>query len=173
MSLGGVEWHRGARGIGPCAYAPERLIGDRAYDSDPLDERLRTERGIEMIARHRIEPEAPEDAGRPRPATCPTPLEDRAAVCLAAELPASSRRDPWAGADRRDRFTTIPARARHIRSMAGQVRSPVFAPSTRLSASNDKKWWMRARAPRRSERTGYLAHFGRVAWHSPGAARGP
>ena len=53
MSLGGVEWHRGACGIGPCAYAPERLIGDRAYDSDPLDERLRTERGIEMIARHR------------------------------------------------------------------------------------------------------------------------
>ncbi len=34
-------------------HAPERLIGDRAYDSDPLDERLRTERGIEMIARHR------------------------------------------------------------------------------------------------------------------------
>ena len=33
-------------------HAPERLIGDRAYDSDPLDERLRTERGIEMIARH-------------------------------------------------------------------------------------------------------------------------
>jgi transposase len=31
---------------------PRRLIGDRAYDSDPLDERLR-ERGIEMIAPHR------------------------------------------------------------------------------------------------------------------------
>ena len=31
---------------------PERLIGDRAYDSDPLDERLR-EQGIEMIAPHR------------------------------------------------------------------------------------------------------------------------
>ena len=45
-------------------------------------------------------------------------------------------------------------------------------PSTRLSASNDKKWWMRARAPRRSERTGYLAHFGRVAWHSPGRGAG-
>jgi transposase len=31
---------------------PERLIGDRAYDSDPLDERL-AEQGIEMIAPHR------------------------------------------------------------------------------------------------------------------------
>ena len=28
---------------------PERLIGDRAYDSDPLDEAL-AERGIEMIS---------------------------------------------------------------------------------------------------------------------------
>jgi transposase len=31
---------------------PERLIGDRAYDSDPLDERL-AEQGIELIAPHR------------------------------------------------------------------------------------------------------------------------
>lgn len=31
---------------------PERLLGDRAYDSDSLDERLRA-RGIEMIAPHR------------------------------------------------------------------------------------------------------------------------
>ena len=31
---------------------PERLIGDRAYDSDSLDEAL-AERGIEMIAPHR------------------------------------------------------------------------------------------------------------------------
>ena len=31
---------------------PQRLIGDRAYDSDPLDAALR-ERGIEMIAPHR------------------------------------------------------------------------------------------------------------------------
>jgi hypothetical protein len=31
---------------------PENLIGDRAYDSDPLDEELRRE-GIEMIAPHR------------------------------------------------------------------------------------------------------------------------
>lgn len=31
---------------------PERLVGDRAYDSDPLDAAL-AERGIEMIAPHR------------------------------------------------------------------------------------------------------------------------
>jgi transposase len=40
--------------------APQRLIGDRAYDSDPLDERLR-EQGIELIAPHR--------ANRSKPAT--------------------------------------------------------------------------------------------------------
>ena len=31
-------------------HAPERLIGDKAYDSDGLDQRLAKERGIEMIA---------------------------------------------------------------------------------------------------------------------------
>jgi transposase len=31
---------------------PERLVGDKAYDSDPLDETLK-EQGIEMIAPHR------------------------------------------------------------------------------------------------------------------------
>lgn len=30
---------------------PERLIGDRAYDSNPLDESLQTQ-GIEIIAPH-------------------------------------------------------------------------------------------------------------------------
>lgn len=33
--------------------APQRLIGDKAYDSDPLDERLRRERNIDLIAPHR------------------------------------------------------------------------------------------------------------------------
>ena len=31
---------------------PEKLIGDRAYDSDPLDERLKV-KGIELIAPHK------------------------------------------------------------------------------------------------------------------------
>jgi len=34
-------------------YAPDKLVGDKAYDSDPLDERLLKERGVEMIAPHR------------------------------------------------------------------------------------------------------------------------
>jgi transposase len=32
---------------------PEKLIGDRAYDSDKLDKRLVTERGVELIAPHK------------------------------------------------------------------------------------------------------------------------
>jgi transposase len=32
---------------------PEHLVGDKAYDSDPLDERLAEERGVEMIASHK------------------------------------------------------------------------------------------------------------------------
>jgi transposase len=39
---------------------PERLIGDRAYDSDPLDERLR-QQGIALIAPHK--------SNRKKPAT--------------------------------------------------------------------------------------------------------
>ena len=34
-------------------HAPDRLVGDRAYDSDPLDARLAQERGIELISPHR------------------------------------------------------------------------------------------------------------------------
>ena len=33
--------------------APDLLIGYKAYDSDPLDERLRSERGVELIAPHK------------------------------------------------------------------------------------------------------------------------
>jgi len=32
---------------------PDRLVGDKAYDSDDLDERLHNQKGIEMIAPHR------------------------------------------------------------------------------------------------------------------------
>jgi hypothetical protein len=34
-------------------YAPDKLIGDKAYDSDSLDQQLYQERGVEMIAPHR------------------------------------------------------------------------------------------------------------------------
>lgn len=33
---------------------PERLIGDKAYDSDSLDERLAIEYGVELISPHRF-----------------------------------------------------------------------------------------------------------------------
>jgi transposase len=39
---------------------PERLIGDRAYDSDPLDERLQ-QQGVQLIAPHK--------SNRKKPAT--------------------------------------------------------------------------------------------------------
>ena len=32
---------------------PEKIVGDRAYDSDQLDKRLAEERGVEMIAPHK------------------------------------------------------------------------------------------------------------------------
>ena len=40
---------------------PEKLMGDRAYDSDPLDHRLRQDYGLELIAPHK--------RNRSRPAT--------------------------------------------------------------------------------------------------------
>ncbi len=48
------------------APAPERLIGDRGYDSDPLDARLEREHGIELIAPHRVNRSKPATQdGRP------------------------------------------------------------------------------------------------------------
>lgn len=44
---------------------PERLIGDKAYESDALDERLLEERGIEMIAPHRSNRKQRTQDGRP------------------------------------------------------------------------------------------------------------
>ena len=44
---------------------PKRLIGDRGYDSDPLDERLQREHGVEMIAPHRKNKRKRTQDGRP------------------------------------------------------------------------------------------------------------
>ncbi len=71
------------------AAAPERLIGDRAYDSDGLDERLWEERGIELIARHRSNPQAPEDSGWPPASPDEASLAGRTALRVASELPAT------------------------------------------------------------------------------------
>ena len=44
------------------ANTPQRLIGDKAYDSDPLDATLQTQ-GIEMIAPHRANRRKPKTQG--------------------------------------------------------------------------------------------------------------
>src|SRR6267378_3870820 len=36
------------------AEAPERMIGDRAYDSDPLDQRIQERYGVQLIAPHKF-----------------------------------------------------------------------------------------------------------------------
>lgn len=46
--------------------APSVLIGDKAYDSDPLDECLREERGVELVAPHKANRRKPTTQdGRP------------------------------------------------------------------------------------------------------------
>ena len=44
---------------------PERLIGDKAYDSDGLDHQMREQYGIEVIAPHRSDRKEPTQDGRP------------------------------------------------------------------------------------------------------------
>lgn len=46
------------------AAVPQRLIGDKAYDSDALDQRLRDQQGIELIAPNRRKRRKTQD-GRP------------------------------------------------------------------------------------------------------------
>jgi len=47
------------------ADVPERLIGDKAYDSDRLDEQLMQEYGTEMIAPNKVNRRVPTQDGRP------------------------------------------------------------------------------------------------------------
>ena len=47
------------------ADVPERLIGDKAYDSDGLDQKLMQNYGIEMISPHREGRRTPTQDGRP------------------------------------------------------------------------------------------------------------
>src|SRR5262249_30481421 len=47
------------------ADVPERLIGDKAYDSDRLDEQLMQEYGTEMIAPNKVNRRLPTQDGRP------------------------------------------------------------------------------------------------------------
>jgi transposase len=47
------------------ADVPERLIGDKAYDSDRLDEQLMQEYGTELIAPNKQNRRVPTQDGRP------------------------------------------------------------------------------------------------------------
>ena len=47
------------------AEVPQRLIGDKAYDSDRLDEQLMQEYGTEMIAPNKVNRRVPTQDGRP------------------------------------------------------------------------------------------------------------
>jgi transposase len=47
------------------ADVPERLIGDKAYDSDRLDEQLMQNYGMEMIAPNKQNRKVPTQDGRP------------------------------------------------------------------------------------------------------------
>ena len=44
---------------------PERLIGDKAYDSDKLDRQMQEQYGVQMIAPHRSNRARPTQDGRP------------------------------------------------------------------------------------------------------------
>ncbi|CAF0692387.1 hypothetical protein MPNT_120001 [Candidatus Methylacidithermus pantelleriae] len=70
------------------AERPRRLIGDRAYDSDPLDERLAAQ-GIQTIAPHCPNHKEASHPRRSTVAALPTPLEGGTALRLPAELPPS------------------------------------------------------------------------------------
>jgi transposase len=47
------------------AEVPQRLIGDKAYDSDKLDEQLLREYGTELIAPNKVNRKVPTQDGRP------------------------------------------------------------------------------------------------------------
>jgi len=65
---------------------PARLIGDKAYDSDPLDEKLATEYGIELIAPIQTWTKA-QNPGWPPATPLSQTMESREALCMDAQLP--------------------------------------------------------------------------------------
>jgi transposase len=82
---------------------PLRLIGDRAYDADPLDEALLEQLGIEMIAPHRRGRKRPKSPRRPPAAAFSAPVEGRTALCrafatsVASSFATSAMRESYLG----------------------------------------------------------------------------
>lgn len=64
------------------APLPQRLIGDRAYDSDPLDEKLK-QRGVELIAPHRKNRVKKKTQDGQKAQTLQKKMESGALLCLA------------------------------------------------------------------------------------------
>lgn len=65
---------------------PQRLIGDKAYDSDPLRARLKS-RGIELIVPHKTQSRSPSDPGWSFASPLPPTLDRRTNHCVAGQLP--------------------------------------------------------------------------------------
>jgi transposase len=65
ISVSTSEWMQEIKRRGQSPLSPENLIGDLAYDSDPLDEELRRD-GIEMIAPHHANRSKPPTQDRRR-----------------------------------------------------------------------------------------------------------
>jgi hypothetical protein len=60
------------------AETPERMIGDRAYDSDPLDQRILKRYGVKLVARRN------RYAGRACSAPLPASVESGTTLRLAS-----------------------------------------------------------------------------------------
>ena len=58
------------------AETPERLIGDRAYDSDPLDAQIRERFGVELVAAAPFHTQPESHPRWPCVASLPSPLEN-------------------------------------------------------------------------------------------------
>ena len=65
---------------------PENLVGDKVYDSDPLDAEVK-KRGVGMIRALPEVPDTPEDARRSPPAQVQTALDRRVVFRLASVGP--------------------------------------------------------------------------------------
>lgn len=59
------NWSRGTLRQRDVSGLPERMIGDRAYDNDPLDERVLREQGVDLIAPNRNNKRKRTQDGRP------------------------------------------------------------------------------------------------------------
>ena len=70
-------------------HVPEKVIGDKAYDSDALDQKLANERGVDLVAPHKGQSEATGYARWSYLETIQETVESGATVRVAPKLPSS------------------------------------------------------------------------------------